>query len=212
MIVCLNIERHKILVHLPNPQHADMLADLLEEDADYWRFGLRLSPVELSYPEAVELQNRLEAALTAVKRLKEAGKEGVEIQYYSPHDHPELQPEPRLCPECRSERPVDEQAHLQLQSLLGTEWESEFPETLSSSNGCAACNNTGYRGRILVSELLSMTNRMRHAIREQLDSIAIGKAARQDGFKPMIVDALSHLKEGAVSLEDITRSVPPVSR
>ena len=100
MIVCLNIERHKILVHLPNPQHADMLADLLEEDADYWRFGLRLSPVELSYPEAVELQNRLEAALTAVKRLKEAGKEGVEIQYYSPHDHPELQPEPRLCPEC----------------------------------------------------------------------------------------------------------------
>lgn len=119
---------------------------------------------------------------------------------------------PRLCPDCKEEKPINEQAHQQLKSLVGPDWQESFLETLSNSKGCFSCNHTGYRGRVLVTELLCMTNSMRHAIREKSDSIAIGKAARQEGFKPMMDDAFSRLMEGVVSLEDVIRSVPPASR
>jgi type IV pilus assembly protein PilB len=73
--------------------------------------------------------------------------------------------------------------------------------------GCPRCNQTGYRGRIGVYQLLSMT--------EELESLAAGKAARDEieraairgGMRTLWDDGLAKVAAGLTSLEELARVV-----
>jgi type IV pilus assembly protein PilB len=71
--------------------------------------------------------------------------------------------------------------------------------------GCPRCNQTGYRGRIGVYQLLTMT--------EELESLAVGKASRDDleraalrsGMRTLWDDGLAKVASGLTSIEELTR-------
>jgi len=73
--------------------------------------------------------------------------------------------------------------------------------------GCPRCNQTGYRGRIGVYQLLSMT--------EELESLAATKAARDEieraairgGMRTLWDDGLAKVAAGLTSLEELARVV-----
>ena len=73
--------------------------------------------------------------------------------------------------------------------------------------GCPRCNQTGYRGRIGVYQLLIMT--------EELESLAVGKASRDDleraalrsGMRTLWDDGLAKVASGLTSIEELTRIV-----
>jgi hypothetical protein len=73
--------------------------------------------------------------------------------------------------------------------------------------GCRSCGNKGYRGRIAVVEVLASSDRVREAIssgagRAQLDAIAVA-----EGTVPLLRDSVEKILSGAVSVEEILRSL-----
>ncbi|MEE8057815.1 MAG: GspE/PulE family protein [Pseudomonadales bacterium] len=109
----------------------------------------------------------------------------------------------RICTGCKESYQPDEQEQIWLRVLARDRPSAEL--TFSHGRGCSHCNNTGYRGRIGIFELLEVDNAMADSLRVS-DPIAFGRAARaQPIFKPLTQCALDYAVEGITSLEEVFR-------
>jgi MSHA biogenesis protein MshE len=109
----------------------------------------------------------------------------------------------RLCDNCAvAYNPNSEERHW-LTSALGEAAAGKI--SLKNPHGCHRCNNTGYRGRIGVFELLILDDSMSEALR-QGDSAKFVKAARRAPvYKPLAVNALEYAAQGITSLAEVLR-------
>lgn len=116
---------------------------------------------------------------------------------------------PQLCERCKEEVALDETIISQFASF-GVEVQ---PESVSgvvfAPTGCSNCNQTGYLGRVVVCELLSISPRLRQAIGQQLDTKSILNIVKKDGFRSMAEEACSLFLSGRVAIQDILRIIPP---
>lgn len=76
--------------------------------------------------------------------------------------------------------------------------------------GCAECNQTGYRGRIGLYELLVMNESLREVIRSTAQLGQFRAHARALGMRSMREDGLDKVIQGLTTLEEILRVVPRV--
>lgn len=85
----------------------------------------------------------------------------------------------------------------------------ELPEsaTVFKPVGCPKCNNTGYSGRSVVSELLLINDEIRALIIQKVDAATIKKAAVRSGMRTLRGDALDKIFEGVTSVEEILRAI-----
>jgi type IV pilus assembly protein PilB len=74
--------------------------------------------------------------------------------------------------------------------------------------GCPNCDNTGYKGRIGIFEVLLVDEQVRGAIRGGLRDDEVRTLARGTGMRPMQDDAMSKVKSGVTTLEEVLRVVP----
>jgi type IV pilus assembly protein PilB len=70
--------------------------------------------------------------------------------------------------------------------------------------GCRRCLNSGYRGRVGVYELLSMTPDMQLAIERNASTAALREEAIRGGMRPMWQDGVEKAKLGVTTLEEVT--------
>ncbi|WP_158771962.1 GspE/PulE family protein [Paraglaciecola sp. L1A13] len=83
--------------------------------------------------------------------------------------------------------------------------------TFRHGRGCQTCNNTGYRGRVGVFELLEMTENMMNALKMN-DSITFGNAALlSPGFVPLAKVALTYAKMGITTVEEVLKLIEMVA-
>lgn len=76
---------------------------------------------------------------------------------------------------------------------------------LKKGRGCTYCNNTGYKGRTGIFELLEINEPMADALRRN-DSAAFTRAATTDPhYKPLVYSALDLAIAGVTSLEEVFR-------
>ena len=108
----------------------------------------------------------------------------------------------RLCNQCAapitdaSLIPVAVQQRLQ---VLGVESGTHFRAAV----GCPACNQTGYRGRIAVYELLAATDALRAALNQPSPSLLSLMQAVPRDFRSLRDDALLKAARGVTSLEEV---------
>ena len=76
---------------------------------------------------------------------------------------------------------------------------------IAQAKGCAACNNTGYRGRVGIFELIVVNSTMEEFILSNPSTSALRKFAIQQGMVPMYQDGLLKVLEGITTLEEIIR-------
>jgi MSHA biogenesis protein MshE len=108
----------------------------------------------------------------------------------------------RICKSCKQPYQPDQQELKWLHTLQRGGGE---PTTFYHGRGCSHCNNTGYRGRIGVFELLEVENTLADALRSA-DPIAFAEAARQQsGFRSLTLCALDYAGQGLTSLEEVFR-------
>jgi type IV pilus assembly protein PilB len=109
----------------------------------------------------------------------------------------------KLC-ECRRQTvaPPDTQARLK---NLGVH---EFGEKLFVPVGCSLCENTGYKGRVGIYELLVIGDQLRSAIRGNTHGQDMRFLARTAGLKTMAEDAIEKVQAGQTSLDEVLRVVP----
>jgi type IV pilus assembly protein PilB len=69
--------------------------------------------------------------------------------------------------------------------------------------GCAACRNTGYKGRIAFHELVLITEEIRTLISDGKSAQEITRAAAKVGFKPLRYDGLKKVLLGLTTIDEI---------
>jgi type IV pilus assembly protein PilB len=76
--------------------------------------------------------------------------------------------------------------------------------------GCDQCNHTGYRGRVGIYEVMTVTEKLRRLIAARVPEEQIREAARAAGMISLGEDALAKAKSGVTSPEELRRVVTEV--
>ena len=103
----------------------------------------------------------------------------------------------RNCPHCLGEEEVDDG----LKKLLGV----DESEVFYKGRGCDECNNTGYKGRLAVYELLPITDSVRAIITEGVSADEIHKQAVTNGMMPLTDQALAQARQKLTSFAEVYR-------
>jgi type IV pilus assembly protein PilB len=71
--------------------------------------------------------------------------------------------------------------------------------------GCVRCNNTGYRGRLGIYEVMPVTDELRRQILDQAGADEMRVTARSEGMRTLREDGLVKIKEGETSVAEVLR-------
>jgi len=106
----------------------------------------------------------------------------------------------RLCEYCKQPYQPDE---------LEQNWlrHHKIPEhtLFYQGRGCQSCNNTGYKGRLGVFELLVMNKPLADALRREDTEAFTQLAYHNDGFVSLGLMALDYAKQGITSLDEVMK-------
>ncbi len=80
-------------------------------------------------------------------------------------------------------------------------------EELFKPVGCAHCGKTGYRGRLGLFEVMTMSEEIERLTIEQRSSEDIRRVALEQGMVPLLEDGLDKALRGVTSLEEVYRVV-----
>lgn len=84
----------------------------------------------------------------------------------------------------------------------------QIPKTMFKGQGCPACNSTGYRGRMGIFEILSVSDAVRRYIVDPNFNLDGLKAvARKEGYLTMLEDGLRKVEKGMTTLEEVLRVI-----
>lgn len=94
-------------------------------------------------------------------------------------------------------------------ALLGVVGQRLVRRACSScgGNGCAQCENTGFTGRIVISELLEVDNAVRAQIKRSSDASDILRAAETQQFQTMLTDGEHKVASGLTLMSEVSRAV-----
>ncbi len=84
--------------------------------------------------------------------------------------------------------------------------------SLYSAKGCHHCDNSGYKGRLAVIEVLKLNTELDEMIAEKQAISKIKKYIKQQGFTTLADDACRLVKEGLTSLDEIARVIDLTER
>ncbi len=107
----------------------------------------------------------------------------------------------RVCLECKVEyEPTDEM----LMELELTQSDVQG-RTFFYGKGCRECNNSGYKGRVALFEIMQMTDRLRDVIMTGASTQEVQKLAREEGMKTLRDAGLIHIYDGVTTIEEVVK-------
>ncbi len=71
--------------------------------------------------------------------------------------------------------------------------------------GCEKCNNTGYKGRTGLFEVMEVTDDLRELILIGASALELRKRAVEDGMLTLRASGLCKVKLGVTTVEEVTR-------
>lgn len=105
-----------------------------------------------------------------------------------------------LCPACK-------QAHMATaEELAEIGVRTQQAVQIFQPNGCAACNQTGYRGRKGIFELMMVDDDIRAMITQNTDSKTIKKKAMAKGMSTLRADGARKVLQGITSIAEVIRA------
>jgi type IV pilus assembly protein PilB len=107
----------------------------------------------------------------------------------------------RVCRKCRKPVQYSDEALRE----GGVDPELVRGVTLYEANGCEECNNTGYRGRSAIVELLELNDHLRDLIIGKVTATQLKQAAREAGVVFLRDSAVEKLIAGDTTLKEINR-------
>lgn len=90
-------------------------------------------------------------------------------------------------------------------NLLKTGEKNLEEMTFYKGEGCPRCNNSGYKGRVGIYEVMEVNQEIIHKINEHADANALKDAARKNGMITMSEDGLIKAKMGTTTIAEILR-------
>ncbi|MCE5202692.1 MAG: Flp pilus assembly complex ATPase component TadA [Actinomycetia bacterium] len=109
----------------------------------------------------------------------------------------------RLCKECKEPYTPDSEAL----DRIGFPYEPGNIPTLYRAVGCNKCNNIGYKGRMGIHEVLTVTETIERACVNHASGDEIKRLAMEEGMRTLRDDGFEKVKMGVTSIEEILRVV-----
>ena len=107
----------------------------------------------------------------------------------------------RICSECREETEPSEDMLLELQLDADTLSEKKFYR----GAGCDICNNTGYKGRVGLFELMILDDELRNMIMNNASSDELRNVASSKGMVTLRQAGIEFIFDGTTTVDEIVR-------
>src|SRR6266581_7301483 len=107
----------------------------------------------------------------------------------------------RLCKECKEEVAMPPQALID----IGYAPDETSSVKLYKGRGCNVCNNTGYKGRVGLYEVMEISDALREMILTGASSIEIKNKAQEEGMISLRGSGLRKIKAGLTTVEEVVR-------
>jgi len=107
----------------------------------------------------------------------------------------------RVCPSCREHYAPPPELLAQIEIPQNS---SDAPRFFRG-RGCAACAQTGYRGRLGIFEWLPLTDELRELILAQAPTLTVRAKAIANGMRTLRASALAAASAGETTLEEVLR-------
>lgn len=107
-----------------------------------------------------------------------------------------------ICPECKEPVPLTDPIE---RHFLGERGRGDI--VLYRGQGCPACTQTGYRGRIAVEEVFLVTREMRKLIYESASEETLRRSAVQSGMRTLKESGIEKILAGKTTVAEVMRTV-----
>ncbi|MGO8988886.1 MAG: type IV-A pilus assembly ATPase PilB [bacterium] len=108
----------------------------------------------------------------------------------------------KICMDCRE--PV--KVHPQLLIDLGIPPDEVKSIQVYKGKGCSICNNTGYKGRLGLYEVMPMKEEVKELVLSRASNSEIKKEAIRLGMKTLRQSGVTKIKDGVTTIEEVLRS------
>src|SRR3954447_1270988 len=107
----------------------------------------------------------------------------------------------RLCSVCKKDHPHDPKALID----AGFTQDEAGKVVPKKGSGCDRCNNTGYKGRVGLYEVMEISETLREMILAGASSMDLRRTAREEGMYTLRESGLCQVREGVTSIEEVVR-------
>ena len=107
----------------------------------------------------------------------------------------------KICPHCKEPTTIEQPLIDKIMHEISFKEEPQFYK----GKGCKHCYNTGYLGREMISEVLTISSDMARLIAAEAHQEELEKVANRDGFVPMFHDGIFKAIEGKTTIDEIFR-------
>jgi type IV pilus assembly protein PilB len=112
----------------------------------------------------------------------------------------------RICSKCKE--PVEVSKKLLEDTGIDKD---AFPDgKVYKGKGCSNCNQTGYKGRIGIYEIMRISPKIRNLILNNASSDNIARQAIKEGMKTLRDDGIDKIKNGVTTIEELMRETASV--
>ena len=108
-----------------------------------------------------------------------------------------------LCSHCKKEQPVQQDTQERWKAIYGSQL---LPKSYSAP-GCENCQNSGYKGRIGIFELITVNENMRSMIADNAAESELRAYLKRSGFISLVQDGIRKVEMGITSAEEVLRVV-----
>jgi type IV pilus assembly protein PilB len=107
----------------------------------------------------------------------------------------------RICKNCSEPHPTPQPA------LMQAGFGAEDAKTVvpNKGKGCEKCNNTGYKGRVGLYEVMEITEEMRELILVGASALELRRKAVDEGMITLRGSGLRKVKDGVTTIEEVVR-------
>jgi len=107
----------------------------------------------------------------------------------------------KICESCKSPFEPTESQLMELGLTPGDVRDKKF----HYGRGCHKCNNTGYRGRTAIFEIMSFNDEMRDLIMNNASTAVLREAAQKAGMKLLRDNGLVHIYDGITTIDEVVK-------
>jgi type IV pilus assembly protein PilB len=107
----------------------------------------------------------------------------------------------RLCDRCR--QPANEP--VEVLDSLGFPYDPQHPPQIFRAVGCVVCSHTGYRGRIALHEVMTLSERIEQLVVTRATGTEIRAQALTEGMVSLRNDGFAKVAQGLTTIDEVLR-------
>jgi type IV pilus assembly protein PilB len=107
----------------------------------------------------------------------------------------------RNCADCKEQVEQDPQALID----IGCDPELAKNAKIMRGKGCATCNNTGYRGRVALYEVMRFTEELKELVLQGASTAELKMAAIKGGMSSLRMSGIKKILDGITTVEEVAR-------